>query len=75
MSGPEQAYAIFRGGFNQNAPPHWNDLEPWQRDAMAVCYLHGTQNGPVTKVSDTTPSPEYDWRKDPTKGGANGGYY
>lgn len=41
----QDAYNIYRGGFSQNPPPHWDDLEPWQRDAMTVCYLQGTLNG------------------------------
>lgn len=41
------AYAAFRGGFRDDAkaPPHWNDLETWMRDALKVAYLQGRLDG------------------------------
>lgn len=42
------AYNVFRGGFGDghpNRPPHWDDLEPWIRDALTVAYLQGQLDG------------------------------
>jgi hypothetical protein len=41
------AYDVFRGGFRAGAkvPPHWDDLEPWVRDAILVAYLQGKLDG------------------------------
>jgi hypothetical protein len=39
------AYNVFRNGFSENAPPVWDDLESWMRDALTVAYLQGTLDG------------------------------
>lgn len=44
---PKMAYSIFRGGLRKDVipPPHWDELEPWMRDAMRVAYLQGKLDG------------------------------
>jgi hypothetical protein len=42
------AYGVFRGGFGKAAfdiPATWDDLLPWQRDAMRTAYLQGKLDG------------------------------
>lgn len=47
MNRERVAYNVFRGGFRADAkpPPHWDDLEPWVRDAVTVAYLQGKLDG------------------------------
>jgi hypothetical protein len=47
VGGAQTAYSSYRGGFRQGAPapPHWDDLEPWVRDALKAAYLQGVLNG------------------------------
>jgi hypothetical protein len=42
----QTAYEIYRGGFRKDAPPHWDDLPSWVRDAIKVAYLQGKLDGP-----------------------------
>lgn len=44
----QKAYAIFRGGFRNDAttPPHWDNLEPWMRDAITVAHFQGKLDAP-----------------------------
>ena len=41
------AYDVFRGGFRTAgmAPPHWDKLESWMRDALVVAYAQGKIDG------------------------------
>lgn len=39
------AYNTYRNGFSKNHPPHWQNLEPWVRDAITVAYLQGRLDG------------------------------
>ena len=50
------AYSVFRGGFRKDAdaPPHWDDLPTWVRDAVTVAYLQGKLDG-STKFERTSP--------------------
>lgn len=42
QSAAQVAYNIFRGGFrNPNPPPHWDELEPWVREAVVFSYRQG----------------------------------
>jgi hypothetical protein len=51
----EQSYHIFRGGFRTAPPPpHWEDLEPWMRDAVKVAYLQGKLDGAHGEQRDKT---------------------
>lgn len=48
------AYNAFRRGFHDghpNTPPHWDDLEPWIRDAILVAYSQGRLDGLPKKAS------------------------
>lgn len=42
------AYSIYRGGFREGMkiPPHWDDLQPFMRDALTVVYLQGKLDRP-----------------------------
>ena len=41
------AYETFRAGFRDHlrAPPSWEQLDGWMRDALKVAYLQGALDG------------------------------
>lgn len=55
-------YAIWRGAHKDSMPPHWDDLEPWVREAI-LRVANGIDSENVTCANTVNPntSPNMDF--------------